>query len=34
MDLNVYSMYYLRIEGPNPLISKKKKGDVIDDTQP
>ncbi len=25
MDLNMYSMYYLRIKGPNPLILEERK---------
>jgi hypothetical protein len=34
MDPNVYSMYYLGIKGLYPLISRGKKGDAIDVTQP
>jgi hypothetical protein len=34
MDFNVYSMYYLGIKGLDPLISRKKKGDPINVTQP
>jgi len=33
MDLNMYSMYYSRINKPNPLLSKRKKGYVVDVTQ-
>ncbi len=30
MDPNMYSMHYSKIKGPNPLISRRKKGYVID----
>jgi hypothetical protein len=34
MDPNMYSMYYLRIKGPSPLIFGKKKENVINVIQP
>jgi hypothetical protein len=34
MDPNMYSMYYLRIKGFDPLIYREKKGYAIDVTQP
>jgi len=29
----MYSMYYSRIKGPNPLISRRRKGYVVNVTQ-
>jgi hypothetical protein len=34
MDLNMYSMYYSRIKGLDPLNSKIKKGYATSVTQP
>jgi hypothetical protein len=34
MDLNMYSMYYSRIKGPDPLISQKRKGYEVIVIQP
>ncbi len=34
MDLNIYSMYYSKIKGLDPLIFGRKKGFVTNVTQP
>jgi hypothetical protein len=34
MDTNMYSMYYSRIKGLNPLIFRRMKGYAIGATQP
>jgi hypothetical protein len=34
MDLNMYSMHYSRIKGPDSLISTRRKGYVVNVTQP
>jgi hypothetical protein len=33
MDLNMYSMYYSRIKGPNPLIFERRERYATDTTQ-
>jgi hypothetical protein len=33
MDRNMYSMYYSKTKGPNPLISRRRKGYVVNVTQ-
>ncbi len=34
MDLNIYLMYYLGIEGLDPLISRRRKENVVGVAQP
>jgi len=34
MDFNMYSMYYSKIKGLDPLISRRKKGFVANVIQP
>jgi len=33
MDPNMYTMYYFRIKGPDPLISRRKERYVTNTTQ-
>jgi hypothetical protein len=34
MDPKMCSMYYFKIKGPDPLISRRNKGYVVDAIQP